>query len=234
MIPTLIRPMSRPQGAIQLPPHDEPSPTKSGAPSPDVTADDASSIYSRHALKVFRGSGGKSNGGSPGDSAFSMAGDSSHNGSARANSDSGEGASDAAVADEEAATYRQFRNKTLLRAAIQFTVLLVVCTGLLVVTLYFVLPPIDAADKPAVKIPRSFEQLKALNAVLQRYKDEYFFRVMFCWIVIYMLYVALSRVGRAGVERPKRSGETQLLMSVVRLLSSYTACKHSQFLAPCT
>jgi hypothetical protein len=42
-------------------------------------------------------------------------------------------------------------------------------------------------DKEALAIPRSFEQLKALNAVLQHYKEEHFARVMLCWIVVYML-----------------------------------------------
>jgi uncharacterized membrane protein YdjX (TVP38/TMEM64 family) len=52
-----------------------------------------------------------------------------------------------------------------------------------------------SADRPNVKIPRSFEQLKALNAVLQRYKDEYFFQVMLCWFVIYMFLQAFSIPG---------------------------------------
>lgn len=52
-----------------------------------------------------------------------------------------------------------------------------------------------SADRHDVRIPRSFDQLKALNAVLQRYKDEYFFRVMFCWIVIYMFLQAFSIPG---------------------------------------
>lgn len=42
-------------------------------------------------------------------------------------------------------------------------------------------------DKANFHIPKNFDQLKALNAILQRYKDENFGRVMLCWIIVYML-----------------------------------------------
>ncbi|PWN36188.1 uncharacterized protein FA14DRAFT_107597, partial [Meira miltonrushii] len=151
---------------------------------------DSASIHSRHALKVFKNGMPTSKNDSPLASDISIpANDQQRNWTMEQNAAAG------TLSEEEAAQWKQFRNRTLLRAALQFTVLLIICASLLFLTLYFVLPKIDDADRANLKIPRSFEQLKALNAVLQRYKDEYFFRVMFCWIVIYMFLQAFSIPG---------------------------------------
>jgi hypothetical protein len=46
---------------------------------------------------------------------------------------------------------------------------------------------LTSEDKANFHIPKNFDQLKALNVILQRYKDENFGRVMLCWIIVYML-----------------------------------------------
>ncbi|MCO5590168.1 hypothetical protein L7F22_044137 [Adiantum nelumboides] len=176
--------------SIQLPAHDSvQAQSASIPPSPDAI-DDSASIHSRHALKVFKNGKPASKNDSPLASDISI----TENGEERSRTME-QNAAAGTLSEEEAAQWKQFRNRTLLRAAMQFTTLLIICAALLFLTLYFVLPKIDEADRANLKIPRSFEQLKALNAVLQRYKDEYFFRVMFCWIVIYMFLQAFSIPG---------------------------------------
>lgn len=151
-------------------------------PLPDVDdEDDGNSIHSRHALKVFKNGTARGTN-SALSSTFSLNAPPPAEYSANMN-------------EEEAAEWRKYRNTTLMRAAVQLAILFIVCSALLFGTLYFALPKIDDSDRQDVKIPRSFEQLKALNAVLQRYKDEYFFRVMLCWVVIYMFLQAFSIPG---------------------------------------
>lgn len=179
-------------GTIRLPVHDGiRGQNETAPPSPEVL-DDAASVHSRHALKIFRNGKPASKSGAPLTSDITVSGSTESDEDVQAQG-AGQGA-DGSTA-EELADWRRFRNRTLLRAAMQFVILLVLCAALLTLTLYFVLPKIDDADRPAIKIPRTFEQLKALNAVLQRYKDEYFFRVMFCWTVIYMFLQAFSVPG---------------------------------------
>ncbi|CAO1616144.1 unnamed protein product [Jaminaea pallidilutea] len=87
------------------------------------------------------------------------------------------------------------RRRIVIRALTQVGILFVVCALVLVGTLYFALPQIEEQDKPAFKIPKNFDELKALNGVLQRYKESHFARVMICWIVVYMFLQAFSIPG---------------------------------------
>ncbi|PWN30736.1 hypothetical protein BDZ90DRAFT_216408, partial [Jaminaea rosea] len=87
------------------------------------------------------------------------------------------------------------RRRIVVRAFAQLAILFVVCAVIMGGTLYFALPDIEDEDKPAFKIPKNFDQLKALNSVLQRYKDENFGRVMLCWIMVYMFLQAFSIPG---------------------------------------
>lgn len=87
------------------------------------------------------------------------------------------------------------RRRTIVRAFAQLAILFVVCAIVMGGTLYFALPTLDEEDKPDFKVPKNFDQLKALNAVLQRYKDENYGRVMLCWITVYMFLQAFSIPG---------------------------------------
>lgn len=87
------------------------------------------------------------------------------------------------------------RRRIVIRALAQLAILFVCCLVLLGGTLYLALPDIDEADRPAFRIPKNFDQLKGLNNVLQRYKDENFARVMLCWVVVYMFLQAFSVPG---------------------------------------
>lgn len=179
---------------IQLPAHDLADAHNTSIPPSPEPIDDSASIHSRHALKVFKNGKPTSKSDSPLASDISIPIEGQDN-DGRMNRTMEQNAAAGTLSEEETVQWKRFRNRTLLRAAMQFAALLIVCATLLFLTLYFVLPKIDQEDRANLKIPRSFEQLKALNAVLQRYKDEYFFRVMFCWVVIYMFLQAFSIPG---------------------------------------
>jgi hypothetical protein len=43
------------------------------------------------------------------------------------------------------------------------------------------------ADRPLLRIPKSFEQLQALNGLLKKYKTIYPVRTVVCFVVTYLL-----------------------------------------------
>jgi len=43
------------------------------------------------------------------------------------------------------------------------------------------------ADRPKLRIPKSFDQLKDLNALLKKYKSIYPFRTVLCFVSLYLL-----------------------------------------------
>lgn len=87
------------------------------------------------------------------------------------------------------------RNQLLLRALLHLALLFVACLILLGGTLYLALPTISPEDKPSFKIPKSFDDLKSLNSVLQHYKSSHFTQVLLCWVVVYMFLQAFSIPG---------------------------------------
>lgn len=89
----------------------------------------------------------------------------------------------------------QQRRQLLMRAVVQLVVLFVVCLVGLGGTLWLALPVIAPDDKPLFKLPRNFDDLKALNGVLQHYKNEHFVRVLICWFIVYLFLQAFSIPG---------------------------------------
>lgn len=47
----------------------------------------------------------------------------------------------------------------------------------------------DREDRPKLKIPKSFDQLKELNTLLKKYKTIYPFRTVLCFVIVYLLCV---------------------------------------------
>ena len=43
-----------------------------------------------------------------------------------------------------------------------------------------------------LKVPKSFAELKALNTLLKKYRDIYPFRILVCYVVVYLLCVGSS------------------------------------------
>ncbi|SYW82641.1 uncharacterized protein UBRO2_04763 [Ustilago bromivora] len=79
---------------------------------------------------------------------------------------------------------RAQRRQLLWRALAQFLALFAVCLVGLAATLWLALPVIAPEDRRALRIPRSFEELQALNLVLGHYRDSHFYRVLLSWVVV--------------------------------------------------
>nr|NP_001138217.1 stasimon, isoform B [Drosophila melanogaster]ACL82947.1 stasimon, isoform B [Drosophila melanogaster] len=71
---------------------------------------------------------------------------------------------------------------------------LVIVAGIFVASLvtmcyvYAIFPELNASEKQHLKIPRDIQDAKMLAKVLDRYKDMYYFEVMFGVVVAYVLY----------------------------------------------
>ncbi|BGP42397.1 hypothetical protein JCM10450v2_006491 [Rhodotorula kratochvilovae] len=85
--------------------------------------------------------------------------------------------------------------RPMLYAGLQAGALLVVSVLILWAVLKGLLPPIDEADREKVKLPRSFDDLKSLNEVLQVYSECNYWRVMGCYIVVYLFLQTFSVPG---------------------------------------
>ncbi|CBQ69866.1 conserved hypothetical protein [Sporisorium reilianum SRZ2] len=97
--------------------------------------------------------------------------------------------------DEVVTLPRAERNALLLRALVQLVALFVVCSIGLAGTLWLALPVISPEDKAHLRIPRNFDDLQQLNTILQHYKSAHFYRVLLCWVVVYMFLQAFSIPG---------------------------------------
>ncbi|GAA5960492.1 hypothetical protein JCM3765_003654 [Sporobolomyces pararoseus] len=85
--------------------------------------------------------------------------------------------------------------RPVLYAGIQAGALLLISLLALYLLLKGLLPPIDDEHKDKVKLPKSFEDLKALNEVLQVYKDRNYWRVLGCYCTVYLFLQAFSVPG---------------------------------------
>ncbi|GAA5883778.1 hypothetical protein JCM1840_004735 [Sporobolomyces johnsonii] len=85
--------------------------------------------------------------------------------------------------------------RPVLYAGLQAGALLVVSVLALYVLLKGLLPPIDEEHRDKLKLPKSFEDLKALNEVLQVYKDRNYWRVLGCYVIVYLFLQAFSIPG---------------------------------------
>lgn len=78
-----------------------------------------------------------------------------------------------------------FRTVGMLAALLVGSILAVV------LIVWLALPVFADEDRSALRIPRTFEQLQALNVVLQNYSHTHLVRVMIAWTTIYLLYVGM-------------------------------------------
>jgi len=62
-------------------------------------------------------------------------------------------------------------------------------------TLWFALPRLEEVDRPKLKVPTSFTQLKDLNGLLQKYRTIYPFRTLLSFISTYLFLQAFSLPG---------------------------------------
>ncbi|BGP34328.1 hypothetical protein JCM10296v2_006143 [Rhodotorula toruloides] len=85
--------------------------------------------------------------------------------------------------------------RPLLYASLQAAVILIVSALGMYLVLKVTLPPIDEGDREKVKLPKSFDDLKELNEVLQVYRDRNYYRVMGCFVIVYLFLQAFSIPG---------------------------------------
>lgn len=90
---------------------------------------------------------------------------------------------------------RFFYQRPMLRAVGQLLLLFVVGSTLLGGTLYLALPSLDDVDRPLLHVPTSFDELKALNTLLQKLKTLYPARTVICFVVTYLYLQAFSLPG---------------------------------------
>jgi len=70
-----------------------------------------------------------------------------------------------------------------------------VSTILLGGTLWLALPKLEEADRPLLRIPKSFAQLQDLNFLLKKYRDIYPYRIVICYVITYLFLQAFSLPG---------------------------------------
>ncbi|KAH6909148.1 hypothetical protein BKA70DRAFT_226987 [Coprinopsis sp. MPI-PUGE-AT-0042] len=85
--------------------------------------------------------------------------------------------------------------RIVFNAMLKMAVLLVLGTAFLGGVLWIALPTLEEADRPMLKIPKSFAELQALNILLKKYRDIYPYRIVVCYVVTYLYLQAFSLPG---------------------------------------
>ncbi|KAM6504430.1 hypothetical protein JOM56_001373 [Amanita muscaria] len=85
--------------------------------------------------------------------------------------------------------------KVIFNATLKMALVFVISTAALGATLWLALPHVDEVDRPMLRIPKSFEQLKGLNTLLKKYRDIYPYRIVVCYVTTYLFLQAFSLPG---------------------------------------
>lgn len=85
--------------------------------------------------------------------------------------------------------------RIVFNAMLKLAVMMVVGTAFLGGVLWLALPTLEEADRPMLKIPKSFAELQALNLLLKKYRDIYPYRIVVCYVVTYLYLQAFSLPG---------------------------------------
>ncbi|EOQ99844.1 hypothetical protein E3P92_02039 [Wallemia ichthyophaga] len=101
--------------------------------------------------------------------------------------------SDSSIVDN--ALLEAEKRKQIYRASAKMAAVFFASFAILALVLYFSWPEIEDADKPSLRIPKSFEQLQALNALLKKYRNQQGLRILISWTVIYLFLQAFSLPG---------------------------------------
>ncbi|ORY86652.1 snare associated Golgi protein-domain-containing protein [Leucosporidium creatinivorum] len=83
----------------------------------------------------------------------------------------------------------------MLHAGLKAGALFLASLLALYILLKTLLPPIDDEHKDRVKLPKTFDELKGLNEVLQVYKSRHYYRVLGCYTTVYLFLQAFSIPG---------------------------------------
>ncbi|CAE6456428.1 unnamed protein product [Rhizoctonia solani] len=85
--------------------------------------------------------------------------------------------------------------RLVFRAALKVLLLFMVGSIVLGGTLWTALPTLEEADRPMLRIPKSFAQLQDLNTLLKKYRDVYPYRIFICYTITYLYLQAFSLPG---------------------------------------
>ncbi|THH26294.1 hypothetical protein EUX98_g7889 [Antrodiella citrinella] len=77
------------------------------------------------------------------------------------------------------------QRRILFNATLKMALIFVLSTAFLGGTLWLALPTLEEADRPYLKIPKTFPELQALNALLKKYRDIYPYRIVICYGISY-------------------------------------------------
>lgn len=102
---------------------------------------------------------------------------------------------------------RPSSRKVIINATIKMACIFAISSLILGGTLWLALPTLEEqvflclggvssadidgilrADRPLLRIPKSFAQLQDLNGLLKKYRDIYPYRIIICYVVTYLLY----------------------------------------------
>ncbi|KAL4066757.1 hypothetical protein J3A83DRAFT_4098546 [Scleroderma citrinum] len=90
---------------------------------------------------------------------------------------------------------RPSSSKLLFNAALRMAAVFLLSTILLGSILWLALPTLDESDRPTLHIPKSFDDLKALNGLLSKYRNIYPYRIVICYVITYLFLQAFSLPG---------------------------------------
>ncbi|RDB30948.1 Transmembrane protein 41B [Hypsizygus marmoreus] len=90
---------------------------------------------------------------------------------------------------------RPSSRKVILNATLKMACIFIFSTLVLGGTLWLALPTLEEADRPLLRIPKSFVQLKDLNVLLKKYRDIYPYRIVVCYVTTYLFLQAFSLPG---------------------------------------
>ncbi|KAH7884598.1 oxalate transporter [Phlebopus sp. FC_14] len=90
---------------------------------------------------------------------------------------------------------RPSSSKLLLTAAIRMAAVFVISSLVLGGTLWLAFPTLQEDDRPLLRIPKSFDDLQALNGLLKKYRDIYPYRIVICYVITYLFLQAFSLPG---------------------------------------
>ncbi|KAM5544575.1 hypothetical protein V8D89_001473 [Ganoderma adspersum] len=85
--------------------------------------------------------------------------------------------------------------KLIWNATVKMAAIFFLSTAFLGGTLWLALPTLEEQDRPMLKIPKSFAELQALNLLLKKYRDIYPYRIVVCYVTVYLFLQAFSLPG---------------------------------------
>ncbi|CDS10850.1 hypothetical protein LRAMOSA11336 [Lichtheimia ramosa] len=96
---------------------------------------------------------------------------------------------------ETTTTWRLWRSNSYIRSLGMLIILFIVFTGLELALLKLNLPAVSPEDQDALKLPKSLEDLRRLNAILSAYIDQHFMNVYVTYFVTYIYLQSFSVPG---------------------------------------